>query len=704
MTSPSSTEEKRVLSFLSIERLCVYSRQGAKVFDQRFHSGLNVIRSRGNTTGKSTICEFIFYLLGGTVEKWSDIANACNFIIGQVSICSAIITMRRYMPSEDTANPGIDIYYGPMDEAATRIEGWVRYPWRRSKEVESYSEYLFRALGLPGTRTDRESNITMHEILRLMYSDQDTSADKIFRDQDFNDSETRQTVGELLLGYDDLKLHELRQELRNLEVRKSKEEHSLSAIKGILDAAYPELRIFDFNKLEAETTLEIDQAKLAIVDIENSDRLRKTQINSIRRSAEKSTKEISEQYSISASKANSIRRDLQALDEDIQDSYRFVSGLDRKLSALKESQISIEAFGGLSFERCPSCLAPIETHEKNKEKLDSCNLCKSPLISGNIATRRLRLQNEISNQQRESKAILIEKELAFNKYKEELIFTEKRMLLLQSQYDSINKTPNIFEQRLRELYTKIGYLENKIEDIREKGALAQRISIIAERITQISYSIDKVNAEIRIVIEKRRDRKMKIETLISELTVNILHKDITSDEALDKASQFEFDFSKDRLIIDGRFTSRLSASTTTFMKSAFFFALFMASLDDDEIRIPRFMIIDSIEDKGIVPERVRNLHHIMIEEIQARGGLGQLIITTSLPSEEIDAGKFGIGPIYTPASKTLKFEGDVIGAVNPKEDGINSQGINPTQPNPGEGSTTEGAGPSTDIRSGDKAV
>ena len=94
----------------------------------------------------------------------------------------------------------------------------------------------------------------------------------------------------------------------------------------------------------------------------------------------------------------------------------------------------------------------------------------------------------------------------------------------------------------------------------------------------------------------------------------------------------------------------------------------------------------------------------MIEEIQARGGVGHMSITTSLPSEEIDAGKFGIGPIYTPASKTLKFEGDVIGAVNPKEDGINSQGINPTQPNPGEGSTTEGAGPSTDIRSGDKAV
>lgn len=48
---------------LEIKKLIVTAR-GESVFSADFHSGLNVIRGE-NSSGKSTIMDFLFYALGG---------------------------------------------------------------------------------------------------------------------------------------------------------------------------------------------------------------------------------------------------------------------------------------------------------------------------------------------------------------------------------------------------------------------------------------------------------------------------------------------------------------------------------------------------------------------------------------------------------------------------------------------------------------
>jgi len=54
---------------------------------------------------------------------------------------------------------------------ASAVEGWEIYSFRRSSEKESFSQALFRALALPEVRSDTDSNITMHQLLRLMFVD-----------------------------------------------------------------------------------------------------------------------------------------------------------------------------------------------------------------------------------------------------------------------------------------------------------------------------------------------------------------------------------------------------------------------------------------------------------------------------------------------------------------------------------------------------
>jgi predicted ATPase len=63
-------------SYFRIRRLRVL-RKGRAVYDQGFHSGVNIIRGE-NGSGKSTIADFIFYILGGEFDNWKTAAADCN--------------------------------------------------------------------------------------------------------------------------------------------------------------------------------------------------------------------------------------------------------------------------------------------------------------------------------------------------------------------------------------------------------------------------------------------------------------------------------------------------------------------------------------------------------------------------------------------------------------------------------------------------
>ena len=74
------------------------------------------------------------------------------------------------------------IFVGDFDAASrSTTAGWQRYPYRRFGDRESFTQTLFRILDLPEVPGDAGANITMHQLLRLMYVDQMTPVDRIFR-------------------------------------------------------------------------------------------------------------------------------------------------------------------------------------------------------------------------------------------------------------------------------------------------------------------------------------------------------------------------------------------------------------------------------------------------------------------------------------------------------------------------------------------
>ncbi len=111
----------------------------------------------------------------------------------------------------------MEIYGGPYEAArmAPRSE-WIRFPYRRSQTRESFFQALFRLLGIPEVQTDISGNVTMNQVLRLLYADQLSPIENCFRFEQFDQQGLRDTVGRLLCGAYNSSLYDNEQKIRSL--------------------------------------------------------------------------------------------------------------------------------------------------------------------------------------------------------------------------------------------------------------------------------------------------------------------------------------------------------------------------------------------------------------------------------------------------------------------------------------------------------
>ena len=139
---------------------------------------MNIVRGQ-NGSGKSTISDFIFFILGGEFDSWKDAASQCDEAQAEVETPRGKLTLkRRTIKSQEP----ILVYFGPMSVASeSSLEGWELFPIRRHGGRESFSQVMFRSLLIPEAQSEGAANITMHQVLRLCYSDQRTPATRLFR-------------------------------------------------------------------------------------------------------------------------------------------------------------------------------------------------------------------------------------------------------------------------------------------------------------------------------------------------------------------------------------------------------------------------------------------------------------------------------------------------------------------------------------------
>jgi len=624
---------------LQLNRLAVF-KSGRSVYDQQFHSGVNIIRG-ANSTGKSTIADFIFFILGGDITQWKPEAGGCDFVVAELKMNEALVTLRRKI--SEHRNQPMDIFWGAMEAGlASAIAGWEIYPFRRSAEKESFSQAMFRALALPEVRSDTDSNITMHQLLRLMFVDQMSPPDTLFIQEQFDSPFTRKTVFDLLVGLFDDTIYS--DELRLRQARQKAEE-TKSRINALLGAMTDLEQEVDPAVLEKE----IREKQEQLLKITNHLQELASQPALTAELGADNSAQLQKEYEKLRRERATLTQELTRVEVEIEDSEQFIAELTKRSQSLNESVVMRNILGTLAIQFCPQCLQPLNTAHPD----ESCKLCGQEHPKDASASQRLRLQQELAMQIRESSALLDGKRTRLQQLQGRLPGVRKAADQAERQLkEALSKVTSQRNRELDELYQKRGALESEVGYLIKFHKAAATFSALHETAGRLAADIGELELRIEAKRQTQVYRRSLADAHLSDNAVRFLRDDLPSEEHFEVAQKVTVDVGVNSFAVDGR--NQFSASSVTFLKNAVHFAFLFSSLELDFFRYPRFIVCDNIEDKGMVAARSQNLQQLIVKRSSQFDVEHQIIFTTSMIAQDLNNGTYCVGDEYTHDNKALR--------------------------------------------------
>jgi hypothetical protein len=628
---------------LLVNRLLV-ERGTTAVYDEKFHAGVNIIRG-ANSSGKSTVLNFLFHALGGDLTDWSEVARLCTRVTVEVSFNGKIATLSRDVSTE--ARQPMDIFGGPMSAALTapRAE-WTRYPYLRSTSRESFSQAIFRLLQVPEVGNDASGNITIHQVLRLLYADQLSPIERIFKFEGFDAPTTRAAIGRLICGAYDNQMYENELRIRELTKQFDGASAELRSLLAVLGKAQEGMTLSWITAqrqilLARQTALrqEIEQAERQVFAAAKDDQLSL-------RAQESAYAEVQAHQA----RIGQLEERQDALSLTIADSRAFISGLEQKLTALNDADLVAEHLGDVQFQSCPACFAPIDGGITKH----ACHLCKTPFDTERVRERIVSLINDTALQLRQSRTLQTRRETDIRTIAEELTAARETWRAASNRLAEARRLPSSeVQETLRALHRQSGYLEREIEDLENKASIIQLVEELSKRKADLNAAITQLRDDNAARQTEQEKRLAIAYTAIADEVIKLLHGDLRREASFEQAKSIQFDFGDNYITVDG--VSYFSASSRAILKSSFFVSLLVAALKHPFFRHPRFVMLDTIEDKGMEPARSQNLQRMIAAISKGSPVQHQIIFATAMIAPELDVPEYTVGRASTRDDHTLKI-------------------------------------------------
>lgn len=631
---------------LQIRRFVVFAQDGSRAYDETFHYGVNIIRG-SNSSGKSTIMNLLYFSLGGDYSAWSQAATQCRSVVVEVVVNEVTVTLKRNISSAPLRP--MMIYLGAMDEAMQSTEdGWKLYPYRYTDNTFSFSRVLFDILHYPEVRSDAgDTNITMHQILRLMFIDQESATDSLFRYDNFDNPLTREAVSELLLGIYDNELYNLRLQEKKLQTIKKDKEAEYRGLKKLYQQSSETIDITRANHLisEKEDTLSNLEHEITAKASQTSYPVpRKKRVDVVDKI---------DNLNILKQEINELKETIHNNEADITDSKLFIESLTNKLEQISDSILTRQFLGELPLTHCPQCFSPLQP----TDEVGVCSLCHQPIDPDQGKTYASRIQQEIRMQISESTKIIELKGNRTQQYKEQLSgkIAEAEQLQRDINLSTKNSKP-AGQEELERLYELRGSLKQEILYLKKQKQIAERYSQLGEEIAEKDKELELIKQKIDL-LETQQFSNQKIATeMIQSCAAYILKNDLPRQSEFVNAdsSGIDVNFKANSMALNGQFN--YSASSNVYLKNAIRFAIFFASLSLDFFRYPRFIACDNMEDKGMEKERSQNFQKLLVKMCSNYPKESyQMIFTTSMIAPELNNNEFCIGEEYSETNKSLKL-------------------------------------------------
>ena len=642
---------------LFLQRLRIVTRDNKTAYDEEFHRGVNIIRGQ-NSSGKSTIVRFIFFALGGSYTDFVPEVRKCQYVMAEVCINGMVVTLQRFIEvsQEGKVNGQVPmyIYFGPMTDvlgtdstiSTLNYQLWKRFPYDTTSKTRSFSNVLFELMGLPEVKA--ESNITMHQILRLIYLHQESPVNSHFLHEPFDKEITRETIANLLLGVYNQNYSEAKLDYRETQ-RKIEELKQAIKITG------------DFLKEKRTKSSQFIRDEIAQLhrEIEMTADLvkRMRELDTDTQLAELSTKQKLE-YQRMKDDIASLRRECGKLEtvilqfeEEIKVSRFFIDSLKKNIEDIKHSIAAREFFDTQHLELCPECLTRIDAHVEEGH----CPLCKSPIDNSRGRSQAVRIQLELEHQVKESETMLQSNLEKLEEKKAQLRRMKRQLTSAQKHYDeAVNFVRSSFEERIDEMLQRKGFNEGMIGQLQTLLEYAERYERYQYQLEEQLIREKQLKAYIEAADEKIRVEREKIDDCVSRNGVYLLHHDQDRQAEFMKAKKFVIAYNQNMAYITDRY-SKLSASSSFYLKMVARFALFLTSLQVDSMKYPRLLLSDNMEDKGLEPERGMNFQKTVVDCLQDMNEQSyQVIFATSFIVDDLNKPEYVIGDYYTQDNKSLK--------------------------------------------------
>jgi len=633
-------------SALQIRRFIIFAQDGSRAYDEEFHSGVNIIRGT-NSSGKSTIMNLLYYSLGGDYSAWTQAALKCRTVMVEILVNGVYATLKRNI-STATMRP-MAIFLGNIDEALQNSEeGWKLFPYRQTDETFSFSRVLFDMLHYPEVRSDAgDTNITMHQILRLMFIDQESETHYLFRSDNFDVPLTREAVAELLLGIYDNELYNLRLQEKNLQAIKKEKESEYRGLKKLYKGSEETIDLVKASRLIQER-----EGTLSEIENEISEKAKQTQYSVPRKKNIDVVAKI-DRLNLLKQEINDLKSAIHSSESDIVDSKLFIESLSHKLEQIDDSMLTRQSLGELPLTHCPQCLSPLQPAEEE----GVCSLCHQPIDVDQSKTYASRIQQEIKMQISESRKIIELKERRSQEYEERLSnkLAEAEQLQRDINLSTRNSKP-AGQEELERLYELRGSLKQDILYLKKQKQIAERYAQLGEEIAEKNKELELINQRIDLLATLQTSNQKKATEAIQAFASYVLRNDLPRQTEFENAvpSGIDVNFKANSMALNGQFN--YSASSNVYLKNAIRFAIFFASLKLDFFRYPGFIACDNMEDKGMEKERTQNFQKLLVKMCSSfPKDSYQMIFSTSMIALELNNTDYCIGDEYTENNKSLKL-------------------------------------------------
>ncbi len=481
----------------------------------------------------------------------------------------------------------------------------------------------------------------MHQLLRLLYADQQTPPGKLFRFESFDTREIRETVGQLVIGVNGYDLYESLIKLREVKADYAEKDRlykaailSLPSPEGLTSVAILNTRLGELNTRKVRITNEIRTVDSIVEEDQAKKFVAERQV--MRRRLQKLAGEL-----------QGSEQRLSDLEGEQGEINQFIEHLEQQLAALSAAENLSFRLGTIEFQYCPACLKPL-----SDKQAQHCIVCDEIIDEDKAKSKYFELKVDHELQIRESRQLLTMKAAEVERLESEVRTLRRAysstMADFSSRYD-VSNSPR--EAYLAERYKLLGGLEREAEYMEELRATLQRIDELSVQRSTLNDEIALLEAKIKRLEASYMARVAKAMNLVGTIGKRILTKDLKRQEAFENPTAFSINFGDDAMLVDGKMN--FAESSNVVLKNTAILSLLLAASYDADFWHPKFLLMDNIEDKGMEEKRSHNYQRILIEESKNAKFPHQIIFTTSMLDPTLEPSGLTVGPHYTRQMKTL---------------------------------------------------